>query len=220
MIDVFLSHSNKDKKIAAELKSILSQYDIQVFLAHEDIDVGEEWLAKLYDEIQNCNVFFMLLSPNYHVSKYTDQEAGMALNMNKPILQICIDETEPYGFTSKYQAIMCKIPFEKRQINKIIMSTKNHTNEFTSTEHLILDEITKRLGDSSSFSEAASLANKISTYKQFSSKQINRIAKAYLENPEVFGSFIAKPLLSRTLQNHMDKIQPSLKGRLIGNNLL
>lgn len=144
MIDVFLSHSNKDKKIATELKSILSHYDIQVFLAHEDIDVGEEWLAKLYDEIQNCNVFFMLLSPNYHASQYTDQEAGIALNMNKPILQICIDETEPYGFTSKYQAIMCKIPFEKRQITKIIKSTKNHTDEFTSTEALIIDELTKR----------------------------------------------------------------------------
>lgn len=220
MINVFLSHSVKDKEKAAQLKYQLSQYDIKLFIAHEDIDVGVEWLGTLYKEIRNCNVFFMLLSKNYHASNYTDQEAGMALNLNKPILQISVDKTEPYGFTSKIQAIMCKYPFEKRKIIKIVKSTKKLTTEFSSTEPLIMDELTKRLGSVSTYSEAATLANRIFKYKKISSVQINRIAKAYISNPEVFGSFIAKPLLSKIIQINFDKINGSLKGNLIGRGLL
>lgn len=219
MISVFLSHSDKDKKVAANLKSMLLQHKIKVFIAHEDIDGGTEWMGTLYKEIQNSDVFFMLLSKNYHASTYTDQETGMALNLRKPILPICIDKTRPYGFISKYQAIICKYPFEKEKIIKIIGSTKKFTGEFSSTEPLILDELTKRLRNAGSYSEAASLANMIFKYKQFSSKQINRIAKAYTSNPEIFNSFIAKPLLSQILQSNMDKINSSFKSNLIGNSL-
>ena len=70
-IKIFLSHSDKDKKIASELKSKLSKHGLSVFLAHEDIDGGSDWISKLYEEIQNSKVFIMLLTKNYHLSNYT-----------------------------------------------------------------------------------------------------------------------------------------------------
>ena len=50
---VFLSHSDKDRKIASELKSKLSKHGLSAFLAYEDIEAGADWKAKLYEEIQN-----------------------------------------------------------------------------------------------------------------------------------------------------------------------
>ena len=54
------------------------KHGLSVFLAHEDIDGGSDWVPKLYEEIQNSEVFIMLLTKNYHPSKYTDQETGIS----------------------------------------------------------------------------------------------------------------------------------------------
>jgi hypothetical protein len=56
---IFLSHSDKDKKIASELKSKLSEYGMSVFLAHEDIEGGTDWMAKLYEEILNYLSYYL-----------------------------------------------------------------------------------------------------------------------------------------------------------------
>jgi hypothetical protein len=52
-IPVFLSHSIIDKKIAGKIKKKLSQYGVDVFLAHDDIEGGEEWKIALVSEIKN-----------------------------------------------------------------------------------------------------------------------------------------------------------------------
>ena len=57
MINVFLSHSDKDKKIAADLKSILSKHGIKVFLAHEDIDIGTDWMEEFTKKFKNVMFF-------------------------------------------------------------------------------------------------------------------------------------------------------------------
>ncbi len=47
----FLSYQSADKEVAAKIKVILSQLGVESFLAHEDINVSEEWRLSILAEL-------------------------------------------------------------------------------------------------------------------------------------------------------------------------
>ena len=202
----FLSHSDKDKKIAADLKEKLHKHGIDLFLAHVDLEGGVEWVTKLFAEVQNCDLFLVLLSKNYHHSNFTDQETGIALSIPKPILPICIDETRPYGFIERYHGIVCNPNFTPSNIAKITKSCK----ALTKPENPIVDDLIKRLSNAESYSDAHFLAKMLDEQEKFSKKQINAIAKAFLDNIEINQSFMASPIILRILKTNSNKLNEEL----------
>ncbi len=90
-IDTFLSHSNEDKKIARRLADILAIYGFDVFVAHDDIEIGDEWEETLKEKIKNCELVLALLSKNFHEARFTDHEIGIATAFNKQVFPIRID---------------------------------------------------------------------------------------------------------------------------------
>lgn len=205
-IRAFLSHSDKDKKIATDLKEKLAKYEIDVFLAHVDLDGGTEWESKLFSEIQGCNIFLILITKNYHGSNYTDQETGIALGLPKPLLPICIDETRPYGFMSRYQAEICSSDLTQENINKIVKSC----GKLTKSGPSITDMLIKRLQNAASYSEAHSLAKMLEEQEELSNEQINELAVAYLGNNEVNQSYMASPIILQILQRNSGMLDGEL----------
>jgi len=209
-VKVFLSHSDKDKKIAAELKSKLSKHGLSVFLAHEDIDGGSDWVSKLYEEIQSSKTFIMLLTKNYHPSEYTDQETGIAINCKKTILPICIDNTRPYGFASSKQAIVCSFPLEDSIIEKIANISKM---EFVSKSS-DLDKLISELENSGSYTESAIIVTQLKKYDDFSDSQLLRLAFSSLNNPQVYYSYVADAIINEIIGDNLDKVNPTLRDML------
>ena len=203
-IKIFLSHSDKDKKIASELKSKLSKYGLSIFLAHDDIDGGSDWVSKLYEEIENSKIFIMLLSKNYHSSNYTEQEAGIALNRGKTILPISIDGTKPYGFVSSKQAIFCSIPFENSKLEEIRKICKLD-NVSTSSD---LDKLLSELEHSRSYAKSATLASNLKKY-DFSESQLRRLVYSVLSNPQVSYSWVADGIINEIVGKYLDKVDPA-----------
>ena len=208
-IKIFLSHSDKDKKIASKLKSKLYKYGLSVFLAHEDIDGGSDWVSKLYNEIQNSKVFIMLLTKNYHISNYTEQEAGIALNCSKTILPISIDGTKPYGFVSSRQAIPCSIPFEDSKMEEIVRICKLDNISKSSD----LDKLLSELEKSSSYTESATLATKLKRY-DFSESQLRRLVYSVLSNPQVSYSWVADGIINEIIGDYLGKVNPAFSREL------
>lgn len=204
-IKIFLSHSDEDKKIASELKSILSKYDLDVFLAHEDIEGGSDWVAKLYEEIQDSKIFIMLLTKNYHSSNYTEQETGIAINCRKTILPICIDETRPYGFASSKQAIICSLPFEDSKIQKIANLAKMDVVPESSD----LDALLSKLVNSNSYAESVILSTQIKKYDTFSEPQLIQLVSA-LNNPQVDYSYAANSIINEIIGDNLPKVNLNL----------
>ena len=204
-VKVFLSHSDKDKKIAAELKSKLSKHGLSVFLAHEDIDGGSDWVSRLYEEIQNSKIFIMLLTINYHPSKYTDQETGIAINCKKTILPICIDDTRPYGFAFNKQAMVCSLPFEDSKIEKIVNIAKMDIVPKSSD----LDKLLSELEQSSSYAESATISAQLKKYDDFLESQLVQLVSA-LNNPQVHYSYVADAIINEIIGDNLDKVNPTL----------
>lgn len=201
-IRAFLSHAAKEKEIAGKLKEKIQPYGIDVFVAHDDLEGATEWMSELHTEIKECEIFLVLLSENYHSSDFTDQELGMALSYEKPIIPICIDSTIPYGFISKLQRIKSNPGFyNHEEIMSIIMQHSDPGQEF-------IDMLISTLEQARSFNMAYKYATELLPYKNLTKEQTLKILNAYDNNSQIFNSFMAAPEVKTILRNnkkHLDK---------------
>ena len=101
----FISYQTDDKSVAGELKQILSKIDIDSFLAHDDIEVSQEWRDKILQEIKICDLFICLLSESYYKSPWCLQESGIvAYRDDVTIIPLSLDGSIPKGFISHVQS--------------------------------------------------------------------------------------------------------------------
>ena len=101
----FLSYQTKDKKAAGEVRELLGEIGITCFLAHEDIQVSEEWRHKILEEIGKVDLFIALLSDNYSASAWCIQESGIAaFREGVTIIPLSLDGAIPPGFIGHIQS--------------------------------------------------------------------------------------------------------------------
>src|SRR5665213_2968817 len=97
----FISYSHLDREYGAQVKKVLSEVDIEAFLAHDDIEISEEWRERILVELRRCDIFVPLLSANFLSSKWAPQEAGFTISRpDVVIVPLSIDGTTPFGFLS------------------------------------------------------------------------------------------------------------------------
>ena len=103
-IRVFVSYSTKDRAAAAKVKSFLVSYGLDCFLAHEDLQVSEEWKERILEELLRCDIFLPLLSKSFRESDWAPQEIGVISGRKGvAIMPISLDSTVPFGFISNIQ---------------------------------------------------------------------------------------------------------------------
>lgn len=211
IISTFLSHADEDKIIARKLADELAKYGFDVFVAHDDITIGNDWEQILKDEIKNRELFIVILSENFKKADFADQEIGIACAYNKRIFPIRIDDTMPYGFMARFQGSK-KIDSNIRQDE--VQELTHMLALFTDEAQGLIDELIKKLSFSSTFREANSTASELFEFKTFTTKQINDIAKVYLGNYEVRGSWTAGPSSLDFLANNLNAIKPEYQEEL------
>ncbi len=101
----FVSYSTVDKELAGKIKHTLESYwNFNVFLAHDDLEPSAEWESEILRNLENAEVFIPLITENFHTSKWTDQESGIAFGKGKIFLPISLPTFLPYGFMNRYHA--------------------------------------------------------------------------------------------------------------------
>lgn len=104
---LFISHLNKDKRSAGNLKGALTRYGISAFVAHEDIAPTKEWLDEIEKALFSMDALAAILSPGFHNSNWTDHEVGFSLGRGVLVLPIRYG-LDPYGLIGKYQGLQAK----------------------------------------------------------------------------------------------------------------
>lgn len=103
-VTAFISYSTKEKLYGAQVKRILVEYGIESFLAHEDLEVSEEWKERVLEELLYCDIFIPLLSKAFRKSDWAPQEIGViAGRQDVAVIPLSIDGTMPFGFISHLQ---------------------------------------------------------------------------------------------------------------------
>jgi hypothetical protein len=100
----FLSHKAKHKAHASALKEYLDRYGVSCFVAHKDIQPTKEWVQEIESALFSMDFLGALLTDDFHNSDWTDQEIGVALGRQVPIIPVKLGK-DPYGFIGKYQAL-------------------------------------------------------------------------------------------------------------------
>jgi hypothetical protein len=133
---LFISHISSFKATVSTLKDNLEKYGISSFVAHEDIEPTKIWMTEIEKALFSMDAMVALIMPEFHESKWTDQEIGIAIGKNKLVIPIT-KGVDPYGFLSKYQGfkasgkmvhevaaaiftILCKNDKSKYQIQNVI----------------------------------------------------------------------------------------------------
>lgn len=91
MSHVFISYSRVDSKVTENIVSMLQMANYNVWYdAHLSVHSGVEWSELIEREIQNANVFIVLVSPNSLRSEFVSSEIDLALSLGKRIVPVLI----------------------------------------------------------------------------------------------------------------------------------
>lgn len=101
---VFLSHLASNKVETSKLQLQLEKFGISAFVAHEDIEPTKQWQTEIESALATMDALVALLAPGFKESNWCDQEVGVAIGRQLPILAVR-QGLAPYGFIGKYQAL-------------------------------------------------------------------------------------------------------------------
>jgi hypothetical protein len=102
----FISHTSKNKGVAMKLKDALKPFNIDCFVAHEDIKPSEEWQEEIDKALQTMDFFISIHTDGFAESTWCQQEVGYAVAKSAKIIPIKFDgKQDPAGFIGKIQAL-------------------------------------------------------------------------------------------------------------------
>lgn len=93
---VFISYSRKDKEAADYLCEILKENDIAYWIDKEGIYSSSNYKELIVDAIDVSQAVIFISSVNSNTSINVIREVGYAVNMNRPILPLVLDDA-PYA---------------------------------------------------------------------------------------------------------------------------
>jgi hypothetical protein len=105
---VFLSYNHKDREIAQRISRELEKADLQIWDYEKEIKVGQNWKESIYNALNKSDYFVYLISKSTSESNFISQELQQALEKNKKILPILIDDSKPEEFVSSIKYVNLK----------------------------------------------------------------------------------------------------------------
>jgi len=94
MPDAFISYSRKNIGFARLLKDAFDEQELDVWIDWQDIPPSADWLAEVYEAIENSDSFIFLISENSVVSDVCKLEIAHALKNHKRLIPVVVNEVE------------------------------------------------------------------------------------------------------------------------------
>lgn len=181
---IFLSHLAKHKAETSELRKYLRGYGISAFVAHEDIEPTKIWQTEIESALATMDGLVALLAPGFNESRWCDQEVGVAIGRQLPILAVR-QGLDPYGFIGKYQALQGVGKTSKqiaKEIFDLFLPMSGLGTKITSV--LVNDFV-----DAGSFDESKRLINILKQSKYLTSKHAAIMQDAAKNNSQISHSW-------------------------------
>ena len=185
-IRAFISYSTKDKVTAGAVKHALSSAGFDCFLAHDDLQVSEQWRERILEELSRCQVFFALLSANFVASPWGAQEIGIIVGRGDvPIVPLSLDSTLPFGFISHIQGK--PLPEGGIDVGAVLEPLARKY------PRLAIPILIRRVRDASSFRGAeAALQPLVALYDRLTDEELYDLADAAINNGQVWDASLCR----------------------------
>lgn len=198
-IKVFISYSHIDGRIGGNIKTIFCDYfGFESFLAHDDLSVSDNFPQEVLRYLKESDYVVPLISKNYKVSDFANQEIGLALAYDKKIIPISIDGTNPSGFLSPIHAYKCKSVNDDNLIEAVtsifyLAFTHPHYAQY---RNLSIESIVNAFCSSTCFkitSMTIDICKEISKTVRLNEAQLFRMTKAIRENDQIYLADLIMP---------------------------
>lgn len=209
-MDAFISYSNVDRKIARETKDALKDFGITGFLAHEDLQVSDEWRDAIIEELEITQIFVALLSKDFKASEWCAQEVGFIISRpDVLVIPLSIDGTVPYGFISKLQSKRVRVADDIPVIIQEVLLKKK--------PRLAIPLWINKVKDAGSFRGAeAIVAPLVPHFPTFTAKEVEAFLVAALGNSQVWDASLCRvEYLPTFARKHWAKIPQKLRKELL-----
>jgi len=132
-VEVFLSCSHRDKTIAGKLAGFLRDHKIDVFLAHETIEISKRWREEIFKHLRSCDVLLALLTPNFEESAWANQEAGYIMGRIETVVPLIVGETDikRFGFLEAFQGIRMRKESPEKSFEEILRAIETRLHATT-----------------------------------------------------------------------------------------
>ena len=194
---LFISHKDTFKTEAATLKDYLESYGISCFVAHDNIEPMKEWQDEIENALFTMDALLIMLTNDFHDSYWTDQEIGVAIGRNVPVYPLRLEEKNPYGFISKFQAIKSNFQDLKGASQIIFDRVINSSVSKNSIKNALIEKFvnSKNYDDSIFF-----MVNLFPLLKDLNEEQINKIKIGFSKNDQLFTCIVVNKSLPRLLK--------------------
>lgn len=178
---LFLSHVSVHKVAVSSLKSELRTLGVSAFVAHEDIEPTLEWQTEIDSALRSMDAMAALLTREFHESKWTDQEVGVAVARGAMIVPVKLG-LDPYGFIARQQALAGDLTKPGVLAVAIVRVLARHAT----TGQPMRGALVVALEGAASFADAKAVASLIETSQGFTPEQLRRIGVSIEENSQVY----------------------------------
>jgi hypothetical protein len=90
MSHIFISYSRQDQAYVTLLAQALESHRLPLWL-DDRIDYGTTWPRVIQDQLEQCTVFLLVMSPRSENSHWVQCELSMALELKKPIFPLLLE---------------------------------------------------------------------------------------------------------------------------------
>ncbi len=95
--DIFLSYRRSDRELAGELVAVLERRGPSVWW-DADIAGGEDWRDTIVEQLTAARCLVIVFSEACNTSKQLKKELAVADHLDKEVIPVLIEPTEPRGF--------------------------------------------------------------------------------------------------------------------------
>lgn len=183
---LFASYLDSHRADVGAVRERVALAGVEMFAAHESIDVSKEWQQVIEDALRSCDAAVVFLHPGFRNSAWTDQEVGYCLERRVPILPMKYD-ANPHGFLARYQAADCAALSATAIGDLILMWLCGEPR----TQAAMAEAAVAALAASDSFDQTRLILGCLLRLPAFSAEQLGRLEHAAASNPQVARAFYA-----------------------------
>jgi hypothetical protein len=184
MFRVFITHLSAEKIFAAKLQEALLTYGICGFVAHNDIEPTLEWQTQIETALATADSLVALLHPEFHASKWTDQEIGFAMGRGLPVFALRFGQ-DPYGFIGRFQGFVGGGKTPEALARELFDAYRKNKQSQKRMSEVLLN----LFEDSSSFIAAKARIGYLEQLEVWDSSFVPRMEAAAEANSQISGSW-------------------------------
>jgi TIR domain-containing protein len=181
-LGAFISYSAQEKIYGGAVKRVFEEFGIDSFLAHEDLEVSQEWRNRILEELARYQIFVLLLSKAFRESQWAPQEIGLIVGRpDVLVIPLSIDGQMPFGFISHLQGR--KIA-SLETIDELLIPPLGKAHP-----HAVIPGMIRRIERAGSYRYAEYVMKPlVPLFRELNAKELDALVEASIENGQVWSA--------------------------------